>query len=188
LPVGTYNKTMNILPEITEDQYMVLEFIPDSIEKRRINSLYEPRIQYSFKSPHKNESRAFKAAYIGSKKRIVMTVGEIQDRGNPQEILASDAEQLLGVVAGGRSLFRVLVVDNPVEEKVVEEVVKEPVVDEIMEEASEETLFDVNVSISEMKKVIVSNELDEGTITMLIDAEKSNKNRNGMIKLLEAQL
>ena len=198
------------LPEITEDQYLVLEFIPDGIEKRRINSQYEPRIQYVFKSPAKNMNSAYKAAFAGSKKRIVMNIGDIRERGNPQEIFVEDAIGLLGLVAGGRSLFRVLVFDNPVEETVEEtveevavepivydvvdleeivgDIIEEPVSDEIEEEVETKSVLSANVSIAEMKKVIANNDLDTDDITTLIEQEESGKNRNGMLKLLEGQL
>ncbi len=180
---------MNTLPVITEDQYMVLEYIPGHIGTKRERSQYEPSLEYNFKSPDPRKSRAYKKDYSGSKKTIVMTLDEIVDVRNPQQVYYQDALYLTDFIIGGKSIYRIYVEDKEVVEKVIEEIVvdepiKTPI--EIVEEDGFATVpDDVKKSIAKMKKYLAENDVSDDVLAELRSEEKAGKDRAKMLALFE---
>ncbi len=177
---------MNTLPQIKEDQYMVLEYIPGHIGTKRERSQYEPSLEYNFKSPDPRKSRAYKKDYSGSKKTIVMTLDEIVDVRNPQQVYYQDALYLTDFIIGGKSIYRIYVEDKEVTEKVIEEIVVDKPIKPPIEEYGFATVpDDVKKSIAKMKKYLAENDVSDDVLAELRSEEKAGKDRAKMLALFE---
>lgn len=185
------------LPTITEDQYLVLEYIPSGVASLRPTSQYEPSIRYYFSAPPESP-RSLRENSTNNKKVVVNTIEEIVSTNNPSEIYYGDALALIQVKFMNKNIFRFLIMEKDVEEVIVEEPIVEEVVEPVVEMVSEAVVkevtveeivefynADVSMSISKMKTLLETENLD---IPQLLEDEVDGKNRAGMIELLEANL